>query len=626
MVNNLLDPAFLYRNNAREQNLGNYLRINLEGNTGNLAGIGAKVTVQVGDQKQFQEMACTRGYLSTVERALHFGLGTANEVDRIFVEWPDGKTQELTAIAANQSVAVKQSDATKTDSRGDKSEPLFTDRTKQSKLDFVHAENDYDDCATEVLLPHKMSQFGPALATGDVNGDGLDDVFFGGAAYEKSALYLQQANHTFKAAASQPWQKEHNREDVGATFIDIDGDNDLDLYVVRGGNEFQAASPVYKDRIFVNDGSGTFSTRPARSNDPTTSGSCAVPGDFDGDGDLDLFVGGRLVPRTYPFTPKSHILRNDKGSFNDATEVVAPDLSDIGMVTAAVWEDYDSDGDPDLIVTGEWMSIHVFRNTGGDLVDVTSETGLLPYSGWWNSLTAADIDGDGDMDFVAGNLGQNYKYKASAEEPFHVYCHDFDQSGSLDIVLGYFNNGECFPVRGRQCSSEQIPGIKKQFPNYESFGKATLKEVYGNALDQALHKQATWFSTSWIENKGDGTFAVHALPLHSQFSTVNGIIVHDFNHDQHPDILLAGNFYMSEIETGRADAGSGLLMLGDGAGNFSPVAPHECGFVADRDVRNIAMINTKEGQQPLIIVANNDDAAQVFRATTAEPPQQLAEE
>lgn len=347
----------------------------------------------------------------------------------------------------------------------------------------------------------------------------------------------------------------------------------MDLYVVSGGNEFPPDSDLLQDRLYLNDGQGKFTRSSNRLPDMKSSGSCVVPGDFDKDGDQDLFVGGRVVPGKYPFPARSWLLRNNNGVFTDVTSKLAPELTQPCLVTSAVWTDFDEDGLPDLIVVGEWMPVTFFRNTGDKFKDKTRDYGMNNTTGWWNKIVAADFDGDGDDDYVIGNLGLNYKYKATKNEPFEIYCDDFDKNGFFDIVLGYHNYGNCFPVRGRQCSSEQMPFIKKEFHSYEEFGRATLIQIYGNKLRSSLHYKTVNFASSYLENNGGGVFTLHNLPNEIQFAPVNGISVKDVNSDGKLDILMAGNLYVSEVETGRADAGIGICLIGDGGGTFQSHTP-----------------------------------------------------
>ena len=614
VITNLMDPAFVYRNDSESRKGGNFLRVRLEGPAANPGGIGAKVRIAHDGGIQHQEFHVTRGFHSSVEFALHFGLGDTAKVDWLRVTWPDGRMQEIGPEGANQVITVNYADAQKPAAGGDRSvaDTRMQDVTDEVEVAFVHRENDYDDYVKEVLLPHKMSQFGPNVAVGDVNGDGREDFYIGGAAQQAGVLYLQDAEARFRQAGRGPWGADAGFEDLGALFFDGDGDGDLDLYVVSGGNEFTPSSHFYQDRLYINDGTGAFAKSEGRLPAISASGSCVAAGDYDGDVDLDLFVGGRVHPGKYPFPARSYVLNNDGGAFADVTDKVAPELREPGLVTSAVWSDYDGDGALDLIVVGEWMPVSVFQNSGGQLINRTKDYGLENTTGWWNVIEAGDFDNDGDSDYVLGNLGLNYKYKATEAEPLHVYAHDFDGSGSTDIVLGHYNDGVCYPVRGRECSSQQIPLLKTRFPTYAAFGKATLNDVYGPALNEGFHLEAKMFASSTMENLGNGRFSIRPLPVEAQFSTVQGVVVQDFDGDRNLDLLIAGNFYVSEVETGRADAGIGLLLTGDGLGNFSPVHVSESGFMAGLDVRDLAMAHSADGRS-YVLVGNNNDRMQIFR-------------
>ncbi|MCH8905113.1 MAG: VCBS repeat-containing protein, partial [Bacteroidetes bacterium] len=614
VVNNLTDPAFIYRNNAIEELQNNYLRIELVGLSPNKHGIGASATLYVDGQIQYLEAYVSRGYQSCVESTLHFGLGDNTKVDELLIKWPDGTEQLLVNIGANRVIKVFQKDAVEPDNSNKiETTQLFADITTQTGVNYRHIENEFDDFLKETLLPHKMSQFGPKIASGDVNGDGYEDFYIGGAAGQTGALYINNGNSSFSHSTRQPFDSEKQCEDIGSLFFDADGDGDLDLYVVSGGNEFAVGSTDLQDRLYLNDGAGNFTRAENVLPEMFTSGSCVVANDYDNDGDLDLFVGGRLVPGRYTFAPRSYLLNNENGIFKDVTEEVAIGLLRPGMVTSAVWTDFDGDNDQDLIVVGEWMPLSFYENKEGRFEDITFDLGMENTTGWWNKIVSSDFDNDGDDDYVIGNLGLNYKYKATENEPLHVYCHDFDNSGSLDIVLGYYNYGECFPVRGRECSSNQMPFIKDKFKNYDAFGKATLEDVYGDALQSALqHHEAKMFESIYIINEGNNKFKLLPLPIEAQVSMVFGIIIEDFNGDGNEDVLLAGNFYVSEVETGRADAGIGLYLKGNGKGNFTPVKVRESGFFADRDVRDLALIKNYDDSGYSILVANNNDKMQIF--------------
>ncbi len=607
VVNNINEEAFIYKNNTRENFISNFLRLKLK-DKDHRNTLGTKITVHYGDEKQFVETTNVRGIYSTSEQIAHFGLGSVENVDEIIVDWPNGKTTILKNIKTNQDITLFMDEAISKDVKKDEvSNPVFKEITGLQKLVHIHKENNFDDYKDQVLLPHKLSQFGPALAVADVNNDDLPDVYVGAAVGNTASLYIQNTLGTFTEADQESFKVDNEKEDLDAVFFDVDTDGDKDLYVVSGGNEYSSKSKNYIDRLYLNDGKGNF-TKAEGLMLPTVSGSCVIPSDFDKDGDLDVFIGGRLFPGTYPAPVSSYILENRKGELVDVTQQIAPELKDLGMVTDAVWDDFDQDGDQDLIIVGEWMSITIFENKKGQFTK-SSVSGLHNSSGWWFSIEKGDFDNDGDTDFIAGNLGLNYKYKTSEEKPFDIYFEDFDKNGSRDIVLGYYNSGKHYPVRGFSCSAQQVPELKEKIKKYDLFASLEINEVYGNDnLQEALHYEAQTFATSYVENLGDGTFKLTALPNKAQFSSVHDILIKDFNNDKNLDILLAGNLYVSEIETMRNDAGTGLLLFGNGAGGFIPQTITESGFFTNGDVKKIRMIE----KQKLVLVANNNGILQSF--------------
>ena len=615
MVNNINDPASVYENRAESLREGKWLKIEFKGTKKNPTGIGNKVRITTSEGIQYQEMQVVRGFQSAVSPELHFGLGKNATVQKVEIEWWDGKSQILEGVEANQKVTVAYTDATGAQALMalNNTKPEWKNITDKSGVFFTHTENEYDDYKKEILLPHKQSQNGPKIAVADVNGDGMDDFFIGGAANQGGELFVQAMPGKFRPRSGGVFKKDRQAEDIGSTFFDADGDGDMDLYVVSGGNEFNPGSPVLQDRLYLNDGTGNFTRARSALPEMFTSGGCVAAGDYDKDGDLDLFVGGRLIPGQYPFAPRSYLLKNDGGKFTDVTATDATDLLSPGLINSATWTDFDGDGNLDLIAVGEWTQVLMLRNAGGTLENKTEEYGLGKSNGWWNKVIAEDFDQDGDMDYVLGNLGLNYKYSATTEEPFHVYCHDFDENGSLDIVLGYYNSGKCFPVRGRQCSSEQIPSIAEKFPTYEEYGTATIDKVYGDGLEQALHLQVYTFANSYLENQGSGKFDLRPLPSQTQFAPIMGLVSGDFNGDGNADVLGAGNLYVAEVETGRADAGVGNYLQGDGKGGFSTVNLNQSGFFTANDVKDLALLSAGEGKAPVVIVANNDDRVQVFQ-------------
>ena len=613
VVNNINDAASIYENHAAGQKGRNFLRIQAIADAKTMTNLGTKIWVKTVAGEQFHEISGVRGMYSSSETTAHFGLGGEEIVEEVSVRWPDGKENVLRQVSANQMLSVKYSEALPSKPVKQKIKAqLFSNLSSESILPYKHQENEFDDYKTQVLLPHKMSTFGPCMAKADINGDGLEDLFIGGAATHPGQIFLQKSDGTFEGSTGEALRSDKIREDIGAAFFDFDQDGDQDLYVVSGGNEFMADSKSYQDRLYINDGSGIFTKGEDLLPKMHISGSKVYPADFDQDGDLDLFVGGRHNTWSYPEPVSSALLRNEEGKFVNVTADLAPDLIDIGMVNDASWFDHNQDGYPDLVLVGEWMPITILQNNGTGFSKIAPNAGLVQSEGWWFSVETADMDQDGDLDIIAGNLGLNYKYKASPEEPFEVYYYDFDNNKSKDVVLTYYNFGIKYPLRGRQCSSEQVPLLTEKFPTYNLFAESDVSEIYGeNALENALHYEAYTFASAYFENQGNGAFKRQDLPVMAQLSSVNDLITEDFNGDAHLDILLAGNLYSSEVETTRNDAGFGLLLTGDGKGNFTTHNQRESGFFVPYNVKSL--IRLQSGQKQLILAGCNNDWLQVFR-------------
>ncbi len=616
VVNNINEEAFIYRNNSETLDKNKYLRVQLT-DSENQPIFGSRVQIYTPDGTQIQETTNVRGIYSTSEPIVHFGLGSQTQIDSIIVQWPNGKTSIQHNVETNQVVQIvmEKTAITNRNLFAKNKHSYFKDATATFTGSFIHKENSFDDFEKQILLPHKMSQFGPALAVGDVNNDGLEDFYAGGASGQSPVLYIQNSSGTFETIDISFWNKEAAYEDVDAVFVDINNDGYKDLYVVSGGNAYPKNDFHYIDRIYLNNGSGSFK-KGAILNGDRVSGSVVKAADYDNDGDLDIFIGGRHLPHQYPNPTSSSLLINDNGQLKNSTPEFANELKGIGMVTDAVWADYDNDNDLDLILTGEWMAITVFNNTDGQLTKVTIPS-LASTKGWWFSLEQGDFDKDGDIDFIAGNLGLNYKYKTSSEKPFDIYYNDFDANGNGDIVLGYYNNDKHYPLRGFSCSSQQIPGLKDKIKKYDVFASLELKEVYGeDQLKNALHYKTDTFASSFIENLGDGTFKVTPLPSLAQLSNINDMLIQDFNDDGFLDVLAIENLYVSEIETPRNDAGTGLLLLGDGKGNFNVTRGAEIGFYIPNDAKQIIPITVKD--KAGVLVGNNNGVLQYFESTTAK--------
>lgn len=609
VVNNINNEAFIYRNNSETANDRNFLRIELVDDN-HKPTFGARVKAYTSQGVQTLETTNVRGIYSTSESTLHFGLNNLNKIDSLTVLWPNGNITSKKNIQTNQILKISSSDSKKiTPKTEESSKYLFADKTSSFPAKFNHIENSFDDFEKQILLPHKLSQFGPALTADDINNDGLDDFYIGGAANQSPSLFVQEQNGSFKEIETEFWKKEAAYEDIDALFVDINNDGLTDLYVVSGGNEYPKNDFHYTDRIYLNQGNGIFK-KGAILNSARISGSTVKAADYDGDGDLDLFIGARHTPQQYPNPASSMLLINDNGQLSNKTESLSPQLLNMGMVTDAIWSDYDNDSDLDLIVVGEWMPITIFENNNGSLSKLEMEDFKSSY-GWWFSIEQGDFDNDGDMDYIAGNLGLNYKYKTNSDKPFDVYYNDFDANGNADIVLGYYNKEKHYPLRGFSCSSEQIPDLKKKIVKYDAFASMELKDVYGEEkLKNSLHYSADTFASVYIENIGDGKFKMTNLPNLAQLTNLNDMLISDFNGDGSLDVLGVGNLYVSEIETPRNDAGTGVLLLGDGKGSFTAKRGSEIGFYAAKDAKKLITITNNK--KDYYLVGNNNDALQFF--------------
>lgn len=612
ITNNIDDTASLFENKSAERN--GYISVNFSGEKGNTSGLGNRVYVTTDGETQVQELTLSRGFQSSVAPELHFGVGQNDLVDELKVVWTDGKIQELTNISVNQKLTLHYSDAYNASTEMIQTAKLFETDTTDFFPKYSHEENSFDDFETQVLLPHQMSAFGPAMAIGDMNGDGLDDYFIGGSAKNIGSIFLQKSDG-FEKQDTSFLENDRESEDIGAILFDADGDGDNDLYVVSGGYEFSINSEHLKDRLYLNDGTGAFSKLEAsKMPDVRVSGSKAYHADFDKDGDVDILVLGRQVPGNYPAPAKSYILENTSDSgqvaFKVSEKLQPKEFNELGMATSAVITDFNNDGWQDIIVVGEWMPIRVFKNTKSGFTEVSEEMGLTAdTTGWWWSINQGDFDQDGDIDYVLGNNGLNYKYKATADETFDIFVNDFDKDNSDDIVLSYYNDGKQYPLRGRECSSQQIPGIKQKFQNYESFAEATLEDVYTEkSLESSLHYQVKSFASIYLENR-NGTFVIHELPREAQLSSINEILVNDYDHDGNLDIIIAGNLYVSEVETPRNDAGYGLLLKGNGEGDFESIPANKSGLFIPGDVKAMGIFHN-ESKNPFILAAKNNDFLQ----------------
>lgn len=609
IVNNIKEEAFIYRNNNEKFNDNNYLRIQLKGDAGNPFGVGAKVSLSVGNQTLSQELMPTRGYQSSVDYTLIFGLGEVSKIDSLKVIWPNFKEQKLYEIELNTTLVLKSDDAKRIDTEDKSPDSVyFVDVSKDSLISYAHKENNYVDFKREQLLPHKLSTQGPKITKGDVNGDGLEDLFIGGAKGSVGELFLQAKDGHFKTAKTS-FSESLDSEDIDALFFDADNDNDLDLYVVSGGHEFETDTPELQDRLYMNNGRGSFRKSLASLPAMLTNGSCVKASDFDSDGDLDLFIGGRSVPGKYPTSPRSYVLENDgKGNYKDITRTTNPSLEFPGMVTDALWADFSGDGKDDLILVGEFMPIRAFENVENKLIERTHESGLGNSHGWWNSIEQGDFDNDGDIDFVLGNFGFNSQLKASTEEPVNLYAKDFDDNGSIDPILTSYILGESYPVFSKDDLVGQLNGLKSRYINYSDYADQKITDVFtSEELQGATVLQAVNFSSSYLENLGNGKFNLKSLPSIAQFSPIYGILTGDFNQDGNLDIIMGGNFFGTRVKYGRYDANRGTLLLGNGKGSFEPVNNLQSGFNIEGEVRDIVALKLANGDEIIMFAKNNTD-------------------
>lgn len=619
VVNNVNEAASIYENRADTLRDHHYLKVRLEGSGGNTQGIGAKVVVYQGERRQMQRQQVTRGYLSSVDPRLNFGLGL-QEIDSLEVLWPDGRVERRSDIAPNQTITLRQAEATKAESSigNIDDDPLVTTLSADTiGIDFQHDENTpFSDFRREPLMPRTLSTEGPALTVGDVNGNGLDDVFLGGAAGQSGALYLQRSSGRFRRSdeTAEVWTKERGREDVDAAFFDATGNGALDLYVVSGGNEGMEADLRLRDRLYVNDGTGDF--RRAHDRLPeqvVANGAVVAPGDFDGDGDADLFVGSRSIPGKYGHTPESYLLENDgTGHFTDVTDRVAPGLRTVGMVTDAVWTDIRGSEALDLAVVGEWMPITIFEQEEKRFVDRTQAAGLSDTNGWWTALQVVNLDDRESSGLVAGNFGRNSRIRPAPGHPVRLYLNDFNEDGQSEPLLTRPNKGKEFLWARRDELIREFPSFKEKFPTYESFGAKQIREVFSSSkVQEATVKEAHTFATVYVENRRD-TSLITRLPTRAQFAPVYDVISHDIDGEEAPNVMLGGNFYGVTPRQGRYDASYGTILQKSEGGTWEALSPVQSNLYLQGEVRNVRLLNGPNGQRRLLVARNDDTPMVVY--------------
>jgi hypothetical protein len=616
ITNNAADEAFLYENlfvDNNGQGDNGFIQLSLKGKSGNLQGLGAKAILYHKGTVQLQECNATKGFQSSVDTRLIFGVGKEKTIDSLVVVWPDRTFQVLRSVSANQKIDVAQDKATGhfNYDRFHVEKPLFQNATDQLGINYIHKENDFVEFNREALIPHMVSREGPACSIADVNGDGLDDIFLGNGKWVKPSLFIQQKTGGFKEQANSLFARDSTYEEVDAAFFDADLDGDQDLFVVSGGNEWWDNSPYMTPRLFLNDGHGNMSV--SKTINIYLTGSIVRPIDFDKDGDIDVFVGARAIPWNYGKKPDSYLLLNDgKGNFVKAPDSMVAPLTKLGFVKDAKWVDVDSDSDPDLVLAAEWSPITFLVNENGKLKNLDmAGTGLEDTNGWWNTVESNDFDNDGDMDFIFGNLGLNSKLKASVDEPVSLLVGDLDKNGTIEQILVHYIGSKQYPFYTRDEMTKQLPYLKKKYLSYQKFAEATLADIFSKEeLASCDVLTAKTFSHLYVENLGHNKFRVKALPRATQFSTLNAIISGDYNGDGKLDALVAGNFYPVNVQLGRYDASYGSLLIGDNHGDFKAMAPYQSGISISGETRALRKI--KVGANELFLAIRNNSTIQSF--------------
>jgi hypothetical protein len=617
IVNNINMPPFVYKNKSTELlKENNYLKVKLIGEKNNINAVGAKVTIKSDEQIFYLEQSPIRGFQSTVDNIVHFGLGEISSIDSLIVDWYYGKRSVLTNISVNQTVVISESEAQKPEHKEEQNnnKSIFKNVSEIIDLDYLHVENTYVDFDRDRLLYHMRSTEGPKLDIGDVNNDGLMDFYIGGAKNSAGKLFLNIGQNKYKSSNADLFEKDKQSEDSQVVFFDADNDGDLDLYVSSGGVEYSSSSYALFDRLYINDGFGEY----ARSSQllPTSnpeSTSVVIPNDFDKDGDIDLFVGIRLKPGSIGVPQNGYILENNgKGEYKDVTLELAPEMIELGMITDAKWSDFDNDDDYDLIIVGEWMGIKLFENDNSNFTEISKDVGLKNTSGWWNRIVSSDIDNDGDIDFIVGNHGLNSRFKASVEAPISCYVNDFDNNGSIEQIVCNYNEGKSYPLVLRHDLIKQLPHLKKKYVYYTNYKGQAIEDIFtSEELKNSIVHEVTMLESILLINNGDASFKIKPLPKESQFAPIYAISASDFDKDGVIDLVLGGNLYNVKPEIGSYDASYGQFLKGTGNGDFTVYSMGESGLFLDGEIRDFKIFSHK--QNDLLLVSKNNSTVDFYQ-------------